>query len=230
MVVALMLLLLADLDDAGQTEVGDSQREGDGVNQNVGGLEVSVHHPAPVQVAHRSNHLLHQMAHGVRAELRPGPLLQPKFEVDAAVLKHDVQHAEGIHVAGAKVGVGFRLKDIDHLDDVRVIQPPQDGNFAKDAQGVLRRLKNIRNPLDDDGSVGVVAVKAPAHLPVRAAAHPFCNGKSTRDVPLCRSFAAFAGGDFVPPVDVIDWPDALKHFLMASEARSHLSSLQARTI
>jgi hypothetical protein len=90
MVVALMLLLLADLDDAGQTEVGDSQREGDGVNQNVGGLEVSVHHPAPVQVAHRSNHLLHQMAHGVRAELRPGPLLQPKFEVDAAVLKHDV--------------------------------------------------------------------------------------------------------------------------------------------
>jgi hypothetical protein len=227
MVVALMLLLLADLDDTGQTEVGDSQRKGDGVNQNVGGLEVSVHHPAPVQVAHRSNHLLHQMAHGVRAELRPGPLLQPKFEVDAAVLKHDEQHVEWMSVERGGVSVGFRLKDIDHLDDVGVIQPPQDGNFAKDAHGVLRRLKNIRNPLDDDGEVGVVAVKAPAHLPVRAAAQVFCDGKSTRDVPHCR---VNAGGDFVQPVDVVDWPDALKHFSMASEARSHLSSMQARTI
>jgi hypothetical protein len=166
MVAALVLLLLADLDDAGQTEVGDSQREGDGVDQNVSGLDVPVYHPAPVQVAHRCNHLCHQAAHGVGADARAVQPLQPRFEVDAPVLKHDVQYAEGPHAAGARVGVGLRLKDIDHLDDVGMIQPPRNGNLAKDTHSVFWRLKHVINPLDDNGGIRIVSVKAPANVPV----------------------------------------------------------------
>ena len=86
----MVLLVLTDFDDAGQTEVGDSQRESDGVDQNVGGFEVSVHHPAAMQVAQRCNHLLHEVAHGVGADARAVVLLQPHFEVDAAVREDDV--------------------------------------------------------------------------------------------------------------------------------------------
>lgn len=94
MVVALVLLLVGHLDDAGQAEVRDSQREGDRVNQNIGGLDVPVHNPAAVDVTKRPYHLLHQVAHNVACWSRQLMIvlkrLHPHPEVDAAVREDDV--------------------------------------------------------------------------------------------------------------------------------------------
>ena len=50
MVMALMLFLVAHLDDARQPEVGDSQRERGRVNQDVGGLDIPVDDAMQVSV------------------------------------------------------------------------------------------------------------------------------------------------------------------------------------
>jgi hypothetical protein len=94
------------------------------VYQNAAGLDVSVHNAAAVQVTHRPHHLLHYAAYGVCADVRPLLRPQPYVEPHASVLKYDVHY------------VGFRLENIDYLHDVRVIKPPQHGDFAKDAQGI----------------------------------------------------------------------------------------------
>ena len=180
--MALVLFLVAHLDDARQPEVGDSQRERGRVNQDVGGLDIPVHYSASVEVAHRTHQLLHQAAHGIGAEVwfdRRGPFR----EVDATVLKHHVQNLEWTHAVGIWICVGLRLDDINHLDDVRVVQTPQNGDFAKDAQRILRRLEHIGDSFDDNRCIAVVAIDAPADLPVRATAHPLRNSEPARHVP-----------------------------------------------
>ncbi len=182
MVVSMVLLFVRHLDDTGQSKVGDSQRERDGVDQNIGGLDVPVHNSAAVKVTHCPHQLLHQAAHNFSIEMRPHGRA-PLGQVDAAVLEHDVENMEGVGVGGGSVGVGLGFDDVDDFDDVRVIQPPQNGNFAEDAHGILRSLENVSDSLDYNGRVVVVSVRAPAHLAIRAAPHPLVQSESARHVP-----------------------------------------------
>jgi len=64
-----------------------------------------------------------------------------------------------------------------------VIQPPQNGNFAEDAHGILGIFKYVSDSLDYNGCVLVVSVRAPAHLAIRAAPHPLVHSESARHVP-----------------------------------------------
>jgi len=93
MVVPLVLLFVRHLDDAGQSKVGDSQRERDGVDQNIGGLDVPVYNSAAVNVTKRAYHLPHQAAHNIGGGSRLRRVmkrLHPHLEIDAAVLENNV--------------------------------------------------------------------------------------------------------------------------------------------
>ena len=93
MVVPMVLLFVSHLDDAGQSKVGDSQRERDRVDQTIGGLNVPMHNPAAMNVTKRAYHLLNQDAHNIGGgsrSLRVMIRLHPHLEVDAAVFEHNV--------------------------------------------------------------------------------------------------------------------------------------------
>ena len=83
------------LDGAAEAEVGDAHvkiggRRRVGVDEDVGGLEIAMHHAAAVQVRHGGANLAGNVTDLVNAERIP--LQREKlFQVNTAIFEHDVQ-------------------------------------------------------------------------------------------------------------------------------------------
>jgi hypothetical protein len=127
--MALVQFVILDLYNARQAKVTNSNSERDRINENIGGLDVSVHHSAAMQIAKSSHQLPHHAPQGVNSQVRGR--VHPLLEIDATVLKHNVKDSKWVVHAAVRVCVQFRLDDIDNSDDVGVIQPPQNGNLAQ---------------------------------------------------------------------------------------------------
>eukprot|EP00345_Euplotes_harpa_P015888 CAMPEP_0168355540 /NCGR_PEP_ID=MMETSP0213-20121227/24621_1 /TAXON_ID=151035 /ORGANISM="Euplotes harpa, Strain FSP1.4" /LENGTH=193 /DNA_ID=CAMNT_0008367789 /DNA_START=966 /DNA_END=1544 /DNA_ORIENTATION=+ len=127
------------------------------IEENIGRLDVSVHHSSRMQVVDASQHVVNELFDvcQLQHELRLDQISQVLF----MVFHHDIYRVEIILIA--------EVITVDKLYNVRRVHFLKQADLPEDPLGVLRLFKNIAHDFDSDDlvSLGVLCCEHAAVAP-----------------------------------------------------------------